>query len=94
MEKIGFEGRGRFSSNARRRGRQLLTILLDPGGSQPRKAVLIDGKLPGQKFIDGQRIAAAGFLKGEQSAANRSDDFGLATDDPSLGSGCGQIRNR
>jgi len=74
--------------------KRLLAILLDPGGAQPRKAVLIDGKLPGQEFVDGQRVAAAGLLKGKQAAANRGNDFGLATDNPSLGSGCGQIRNR
>jgi hypothetical protein len=74
--------------------RRLLAVLLDSGGSQPRKAVLIDGELPGQELVDSQRVAAAGFLKGKQAAANRSNDFGLATDNPSLGSGCGQICNR
>src|ERR1035441_6053998 len=43
-------------------GRRLLAILLDPGGAQPRKAVLIDGKLPGQEFVDRQGVAAAGLL--------------------------------
>jgi hypothetical protein len=74
-------------------GKRLLAVLLDPGGAQPRKAVLIDGKLPGQEFVDGQRVTAAGLLKGEQAAANRGNDFGLATDNPPLGSGCWQIRN-
>jgi hypothetical protein len=83
-----------FLKNAVGAERRLLAILLDPGGAQPRKAMLVDGKLPGQEFVDGQRIAAASLLKGEQAAANRRNDFGLATDDPSLGSGCGQIRNR
>ena len=71
----------------------LLAVLLDPGGAQPGKTVLVDGKLPGQEFVDGQRVTAAGLLKGEQATANRGNDLGLATDDPSLGSGCGQIRN-
>src|SRR5487761_2545625 len=75
-------------------GQGLLAILLDPGRAQPRKAVLIDGELPGQEFVYGQRVAAAGLLEGEQTAANRGDDFGLAADDPPLGSGCGQIRDR
>jgi hypothetical protein len=74
--------------------RRLLAILLDSGGSQPRKAVLIDGKLPGEEFVNGQRITAAGFLEGKQAAADRGNDFGLATDNPSLGPGCGQIRDR
>jgi hypothetical protein len=73
---------------------RLLTVLLDPGGAQPGKAVLVDGELPGQEFVDGQRVTTAGFLKGEQAAANRSNDFRLATDDPPLGAGCWQIRNR
>jgi hypothetical protein len=72
---------------------RLLAILLDSSGAQASKAVLVDGKLPGQEFVDGQRIAAAGFLEGKQATANRGNDFGLATDNPSLGSGCWQIRN-
>jgi hypothetical protein len=72
----------------------LLAILLDSGGPKARKAVLIDGKLPGEEFVDRQRVTAASFLKGEKSAANRGNDFGLATDYPSLGPGCWQIRNR
>jgi hypothetical protein len=55
--------------------------------------MLIDGELPGQEFVDSQRVAAASLLKGEQAAANRGNDFGLAADDPPLGPGCGQIRN-
>src|SRR5579871_4236727 len=72
----------------------LLAILLNSGGSKPRKAVLVDGELPGQEFVDGQRIAATVFLEGQQAAAHSGNDFGLATDDPSLRSGCGQIRDR
>jgi hypothetical protein len=74
--------------------RRLLAILLDPGGSQASKAVLIDGKLPGEEFVDGQRVTAASFLEGKQAAADRGNDFGLATDNPSLGPGCGQICDR
>jgi hypothetical protein len=73
--------------------RRLLAILLDSGSSQASKAVLIDGKLPGQEFVDGQRVAAAGFLEGKQAAANRGHDLGLTADNPPLGSGRGQIRN-
>ena len=76
-----------------RKKRRLLPILLDARGAQPRKAMLIDGKLPGQKFVDRQRVAAASLLKGEQAAANRGNDFGLTADDPPFGSGRGQIRN-
>jgi hypothetical protein len=71
----------------------LLAILLDAGGAQPRKAMLIDGKLPGQEFVDGQRVTAAGLLKGEQTAADSGNDFGLTANNPPFGPGCGQIRN-
>ena len=71
----------------------LLAILLDPGGPQTGQAMLIDGKLPGQEFVDRQRVTAAGLLKGEQAAANRGNDFGLTADDPPFSTGRGQIRN-
>jgi hypothetical protein len=71
----------------------LLPVLLDTGRSQPGKAMLIDGKLPGKEFVDRQRIAAASLLEGEQAAANRGNDFGLAADNPPFGPGRGQIRN-
>jgi hypothetical protein len=71
----------------------LLAILLDAGGAQPGKAMLIDGKLPGKEFVDGQRVAAASLLEGEQAAAHSGNDFGLPADDPPFGPGRGQIRN-
>src|SRR5712671_6014395 len=67
--------------------RGLLPILLDAGGAQSGKAMLVDGKLPGQEFVDGQGVAAAGFLEGEQAAADRGNDFGLAADHPPFGPG-------
>src|SRR5665213_1416951 len=48
----------------------LLPVLLDAGGAQARQTMLIDGKLPGQEFVDRQRVAAAGCLEGEQAAAH------------------------
>src|SRR5712671_7552418 len=93
MEKIGFAKRSRFSSKAVGSGKRLLTILLDAGGAQSGKAVLVDGKLPGQEFVDGQRVTAASLLKGEQAAANCGHNFGLAADNPPFGPGCGQIRD-
>jgi hypothetical protein len=94
MKKIGFVDRSRFSSNAAGSGEGLLPILLDAGGTQARKAMLIDRKLPGQEFVDRQRVAAASLLKGEQAAANRGNDFCLAADHPPFGSGRGQVCNR
>jgi hypothetical protein len=39
--------------------RALLTVLLDTRRTQAGKAVLVDGILPGEEFLDGQRITAA-----------------------------------
>jgi hypothetical protein len=89
MKKIGLAKRDRSSSNSTDAEGRLLAILLDSGSAQSGKAMLVDGKLPGQEFIDGQRVAAAGFLKGEQAAANRGNDFGLTANDPPFGSGRG-----
>ena len=72
----------------------LLPVLLDAGGAQSCKAMLIDGKLPGKELVDGQRVAAASLLEGEQTAANRGNDFGLTANNPPFGPGRGQIRNR
>jgi hypothetical protein len=71
----------------------LLAILLDAGGAQSGKAVLIDGKLPGKELVDSQRVAAASLLEGEQAAAHSGNDFGLPADNPPFGPGRGQIRN-
>jgi hypothetical protein len=73
--------------------RVLLAILLDAGGAQSGKAMLIDGKLPGKELVDGQRVTAASLLKGEQAAADRGNDFGLPADNPTFRPGRGQIRN-
>jgi len=96
MKKIGFAKRSRFSSNAAGLDRilaGLLPVLLDTRGAQPGKAMLIDGKLPGEKFVDRQRVAAASLLEGEQTAANRGNDFGLTANNPPFCPGCWQIRN-
>jgi hypothetical protein len=92
MKKTGFAKRSRFSSNLSVR-ESLLPILLDPGGPEACQTMLIDGKLPGKEFVDRQGITAAGFLEGEQAAADRGNDFGLAADHPPFGPGRGQIRN-
>jgi len=93
MRKIGFAKRSRFSSNVVDSRVRLLAILLYPGGPQAGQAMLIDGKVPRQELVHRQRVAAASLLKGEQAAANRGNDFGLAADYPPFGSGRGQIRN-
>jgi hypothetical protein len=94
MKKIGLAKRVRSSLNSIVSGLEafcsemdagLLAILLDSGGAQSGKAMLVDGELPGQEFIDSQGVAAAGLLKGEQAAADRGNDFGLTANDPPLG---------
>jgi hypothetical protein len=92
MKKTSFAKRSRFSSNLPVWER-LLPILLDAGRPQACQAMLIDGELPRQKLVHRQRVAAASLLKGEQAAANRGNDFGLAADHPPFGSGRGQVRN-
>jgi hypothetical protein len=102
MKKIGLAERGRSLSNSKDLGRKvqtgpagetLLAILLDAGGAQTGQTVLIDGKLPGQEFIDRQGVAAAGLLKGEQTTADGGNDFGFTANNPPFGSGCRQIRD-
>jgi hypothetical protein len=92
MKKTGFTEGSRFSSNLSL-WESLLPILLDAGGPQASQAMLIDGELPRQELVHRQRVAAASLLEGEQTAANRGDDFGLAADHPPFGSGRGQVRN-
>ena len=93
MKKIGLVFRGRFDSKLLLR-EILLAILLDAGGAQAGKTMLIDRELPGEELVHCQRVTAAGFFERKQSAANRSDDFGLTANDPPFGAGRGQIRNR
>src|SRR5947209_19443689 len=94
MKKTGFARQSRFSLNAVGSLRSLLAVLLDAGGAQAGQAMLVDGKLPGQEFVDGQRVAAAGFFQREQAATDCGNDFGLAADHPPLGTRRGQIRDR
>jgi hypothetical protein len=92
MKKTGFAKRSRFSSNLLVR-ESLLPILLDPGGPQTGQTMLIDGKLPRKEFVDRQRVPAAGFLEGEQTATDGCNDFGLAADNPPFGAGRRQVGN-
>src|SRR3954451_25350820 len=72
-------------------GSDLLPILLDAGRAQSGEAMLVDGGRPGQEFVTSQGVAAAGFLEGEQAAADRGTALGLAADHPPFGPGRGQI---
>jgi hypothetical protein len=68
--------------------------LLNAGCPQARETVLIDGKLPGQELVHGQRLTAAGFFEGQQAATDCGNNFGLAANDPPLGSRRRQVCNR
>src|SRR5580700_6520648 len=73
--------------------RALLAVLLDAGGAQASKAVLVDRILPGQEFLNRQRITAARLFERKQSAAHGRNHLRLAANDPTLGSRRGQIRD-
>src|SRR5690606_14401057 len=69
-----------------------VAILLDARGAKAGKAVFVDGSLPRQEFLDRQLVALTGFLKAQQAAANGSNHFGLASDDPAPRIGWRQVR--
>jgi hypothetical protein len=71
----------------------LLPILLDAGRTQSRQAMLIDRKLPGKEFVDGQRVTAAGLFERKQAATDCGNDFGLTANNPPFGAGRRQICN-
>src|SRR6266700_1322799 len=85
---------GSLLSQGRPRKELLLPILLDSRRAQAGEAVLVDGILPGQEFLDRQRIAAARFVEREQPAAHGSNHLGLAPDDPAFRARCRQIGDR
>src|SRR5690348_6947138 len=60
-------------------------IVLDAGGAQARKAVLVDRSLPAQELVHRQGVALAGLFKADQPAAHGGNHLGLAADDPPLG---------
>jgi hypothetical protein len=74
--------------------RYLLPVLLDARGAQAGQAMLVDGQLPTEELLSGQRVALAGFFEAEQTATDGSDNFGFATDDPTAGAGGRQVGNR
>ena len=90
QRKIGLRD-GEADLNGYVRMNVLLAILLDTGGAQARETVLVDRELPGKKFVDRQRVAAACFLEGKKAAADCGNDFSFTADDPPFGSGCGQV---
>src|SRR5215510_9046346 len=87
----------RTPAQTSRRGmaeKRLLAILLNARGAQTGQTMLVDRVLPRQELFNGERVARAGFLKGEEAATDRCDHFGLTPNDPALCSRCRQVRNR
>jgi hypothetical protein len=60
-------------------------VVLDPGGPQTGKSVLVDGSLPVEELVDTERIARAGFFEREQATADGGDNLGFAADNPTTG---------
>ena len=69
-------------------------VVLYQGRAKSGEAVLVDGGLPIEEFVDGKGIALAGFLKTEQPTANGGDHFCLAADNPTAGIPWREVRNR
>jgi hypothetical protein len=44
--------------------------------------MLINRKLPGKEFVDGQGVTAAGLFEGKQTAADCGNDFGFTANNP------------
>jgi hypothetical protein len=66
IERDGSEGASAVGRRVRHQKRAgLATIFLDASGAQAGQAVLVDGPLPAQEFIDRERIAFAGFLEAD-----------------------------
>src|SRR5262249_28270901 len=76
------------------RDRDSGAVLLDAGGAQAGEAVAIDRVLPGEELLDRERVARARLFERQESATHRGDHLGLAADDPTLGTGRRQVRDR
>src|SRR5579862_6210191 len=73
---------------------RLFPVLLNARRTQTRKAMLVYRVLPGQEFLDGQRVAVARLFERKQAATDRCHDFRLAADYPAFGPRRGQVRDR
>src|SRR5437879_5576723 len=72
----------------------LLSVLLNARGAQAGEAMLVDRILPGQEFLDGERVTTARFLERKQTAAHSCHHLGFAPDDPPFRARCRQIGDR
>src|SRR3546814_7493847 len=56
--------------------------MLDPRDAQSGHAAAVDRPLPAGKFLEGQPIAFARFVDGQEPAVDGRDDLRLAAHDP------------
>src|SRR5678816_2846760 len=64
-----------------------VAVMLDPSNPQARHSAALYSPLPTGELFQAQRIELAGLVDGKQAARHRSDDFGLAANDPAIGAG-------
>src|SRR5947209_20589142 len=69
----------------------LLPVLLDTRGTQAGKAVTVDRILPGEEFLDGQRVTRARLFERQKPATNRGYHLCLAANDPTSRAGRRQV---
>src|SRR5947209_14466492 len=69
----------------------LLPVLLDTRGTQAGEAMTVDRILPGEEFLDGQRVTGARLFERQKPATNRGHHLRLAADDPTPGARCRQV---
>ncbi|KRA97962.1 hypothetical protein ASD83_12925 [Devosia sp. Root685] len=70
-----------------------LSVVLNPGRPQTGKAMLVDGSLPVEEFIDAERVAFTSLFEAQETTTHGSNDFRLAANYPTSGVGWRQIRN-
>src|SRR5665213_2633957 len=69
-------------------------VLLHPGGAQASQTEAVDRVLPAKELFHRQRVATAGLVQAEQTAAHGGDHFRLAADHPTARRGGRQIGER
>jgi hypothetical protein len=56
--------------------------------------MMVDGALPGEKFLNRQSVTPTGLIEADQSTANSRNYFRLASGNPATGIGWWQISDR
>lgn len=63
---------------------RLFPIILKPRRAETGEAMLVDGALPGQEFVERQSVTLTRLLDTDQAATDSGHDLGLSADDPTL----------